>query len=100
MKMQVLLMRSVDVRVVLLSCFDERVDIRCWNKGASRPAAGPRLFTFRKGKSSLSQQKHPHRHTHAHPSAFSHGSSTDTHIWKTRLNRLIGGIPLRKQQAN
>lgn len=50
LKMQVLLMHCVDVRVVLLSCLDGKVDIRCWNKGAAGPAAGSRLFTFRKEK--------------------------------------------------
>lgn len=50
LKMPVLLLRSIDGHVVLLSCLDERADIRCWKKGTAGLAAGPRLFTFRKGK--------------------------------------------------
>lgn len=46
----VLLLHSIDGRAVLLSCLDEREDIRGWKEGAEGLAAGPRLFTFRKGK--------------------------------------------------
>lgn len=106
---------------VLVVCSDER-EQRFFprlqmagrgHSGASWQLAGPRLFTFRKGKSPWVSRywgacTHTHKDTCKGIQQFylwcthmrTHRSPRHMRTLPKRLNRLIAGTPLRKQQPN